>query len=233
MNALKKERDPESQKDLEESVNINTEALETTTSDAVLNVPTYDSSAVTPQLAYPLDKIILKGEWDFLQDIYQHLEMGTEVTTNAYPSFVCNRIQKLRDIEDEVERKTLSCIFSYITHLVKFKDQNSKMVLPQLRTIESPAYSIDGFTRRCSVSSVVILNAVAILSALRIRKEKQLFDFHWNPSVYLQLSSHEKLKKWKHFLPVMRILPLNITELAQERLTASGKNNPSQNLSSN
>ncbi|KAL5755647.1 hypothetical protein ACOSP7_020049 [Xanthoceras sorbifolium] len=128
MNALKKEHDPESQKDLEEkiqSVKINTEALETTTSDAVLNVPPYDSSAVTPQLAYPLDKIILKGEWDFLQDVYQHLEMGTEVATNAYPSFVCNRIQKLRDIEDEVERKTLSCIFSYITHLVKFKDQNS------------------------------------------------------------------------------------------------------------
>ncbi|KAH7565530.1 hypothetical protein JRO89_XS09G0223400 [Xanthoceras sorbifolium] len=219
MNALKKERDPESQKDLEESVNINTEALETTTSDAVLNVPTYDSSPVTPQLAYPLDKIILKGEWDFLQDIYQHLEMGTEVTTNAYPSFVCNRIQKLRDIEDEVERKTLSCIFSYITHLVKFKDQNSKMVLPQLRTIESPAYSIDGFTRRrftFSFSSLLCFVRRNIerrrnTDALRIRKEKQLFDFHWNtsdPSVYLQLSSHEKLKKWKHFLPVMRILPL-------------------------
>ncbi|KAI9161308.1 hypothetical protein LWI28_016217 [Acer negundo] len=128
MNALKKENDPESQKDLEEkiqSVKINKEALESTSAEAILNVPPYDSSATTPELAYPLDKIVLKGEWDFLQDIYQQLDAGAELAPNAYPSFVCNRIHKVYDSKDEVERKTLSCIFSYITHLVKFKDQNS------------------------------------------------------------------------------------------------------------
>ena len=52
---------------------------------------------MTPELAYPLDKIVLKGEWDFLQDIYQQLDVGAELAPNAYPSFVCNRIHKVYD----------------------------------------------------------------------------------------------------------------------------------------
>lgn len=128
MHALNKENDPESQKDLAlkmKSVKINKEALESTTSDTVLNVPPYDANATTPQQAYPLDKIILKGEWDFVQDIFNHVSAGLEVISDAYPSFVCNRIHKLREIQDDVEKQTLASIFSYITHLVKFKDQHS------------------------------------------------------------------------------------------------------------
>lgn len=102
MHALNKENDPESQKDLAQkmkSVKINKQALETTTSESVLNVPQYDAAATTPEQAYPLEKIILKGEWDFLQDIYELLGAGREVTSNAYPSFVCNRIHKLQGIQ--------------------------------------------------------------------------------------------------------------------------------------
>lgn len=105
MHALNKENDPESQKDLAlkmKSVKINKEALESTTSDTVLNVPPYDANATTPQQAYPLDKIILKGEWDFVQDIFNHVSAGLEVISDAYPSFVCNRIHKLREIQVRV-----------------------------------------------------------------------------------------------------------------------------------
>lgn len=102
MNDLLKENDLESQKDLEKkikSVKINKGALESATVDTILNIPPYDSSATIPELAYPLDKIILKGEWDFLQDIYELLQVGKEVNSSAYPSFVCNRIQKLQGIK--------------------------------------------------------------------------------------------------------------------------------------
>ncbi|KAJ0007700.1 hypothetical protein Pint_28995 [Pistacia integerrima] len=125
---LQKENDLESQKDLAKkikSVKINKGALESAIVDTVLNIPPYDSSATIPELAYPLDKIILKGEWDFLYDIYELLQVGQEVEGSAYPSFVCNRIQKLRELEKDEEKRVRACIFSYITHLVKFKDQHS------------------------------------------------------------------------------------------------------------
>lgn len=102
MNDLLKENDLESQKDLEKkikSVKINKGALESATVDTILNIPPYDSSATIPELAYPLDKIILKGEWDFLQDIYELLQVRNEVKSSFYPSFVCNRIQKLQGIK--------------------------------------------------------------------------------------------------------------------------------------
>ncbi|XWS49257.1 hypothetical protein CRYUN_Cryun13aG0148400 [Craigia yunnanensis] len=111
---LKKEVDPESQKALDkkiEQVTFDKEALGNT-------------SALIAQ-AYPLDNIILKGDWEFLGDIYELLQVGAEVASVAYPGFVCNRIHKLDAIQDETERRKLSCVFSYITHLVKFKDMFS------------------------------------------------------------------------------------------------------------
>ncbi|XP_022736064.1 DNA-directed RNA polymerase I subunit RPA49 [Durio zibethinus] len=122
---LKKEADPELQKSLDkkiEQVAFDKEALENTSALITHNIPPYDSSATTPLEAYPLDKIIFKGEWDFLGDIYKLLQVGAEVASNAYPHFVCNRIHKLDAIRDETVKGKLSCIFSYITHLVKFKD---------------------------------------------------------------------------------------------------------------
>lgn len=126
--SLKQEDNPKSQEELDgkiKEVKINKEALESTDSHIARNVPPYNASATSPQEAYPLDKIILKGEWDFLEDIFQLVQVGTEVASNTYPTFVCNRIRKLQEFQDEEDKMTLSCIFSYISHLIKFKDQHS------------------------------------------------------------------------------------------------------------
>lgn len=126
--ALKQDDDPETQKDMNEKIKqiaIKKEALESTQVQVDRNIPPYNAAATSPQEAYPLEKIILKGEWDFLEDIYQLLEEEAEVKLDAYPSFISNRIQKLREIENEEEKKRKACIFSYITHLIKFKDLHS------------------------------------------------------------------------------------------------------------
>lgn len=125
---LKKEVDSESQKSLDkkiEEVAFDKEALANTSSLIARNIPPHDVSATTPLEAYPLDKIILKGDWDFLGDIYKLWQGGEKVETNAYPHFVCNRIRKLDAIKDETQQWKLSCILSYITHLMKFRDQFS------------------------------------------------------------------------------------------------------------
>lgn len=128
LQALNQKDDPRSQKDLDrklKEVVINKEALESTSAHSARNIPPYDDTATTPQEAYPLDKIIFKGEWDYLLDILNLLHAGAEVESSAYSSFVCNRIQKLKELEDEGEKTTLACIFSYINHLLKYKDRNS------------------------------------------------------------------------------------------------------------
>ncbi|KAG4949324.1 hypothetical protein AAZX31_15G157500 [Glycine max] len=130
--ALRQDEDPDSQRNLDvkmKSVTVNKKALESTESHVSRNIPPYDASATTPQEAYILDKIILKGEWDYLEDIYNNLQRGEEADFSAYPTFVRNRIERLRKIKDESEKKQLSCIFSYINHLIKFKDQHSFDVL--------------------------------------------------------------------------------------------------------
>ncbi|KAL2534043.1 DNA-directed RNA polymerase [Abeliophyllum distichum] len=127
--ALRQTGDPDVQQDLDlklQGVKINKEALEAATStDNALNIPHYDLAATSPDMAYPLDKIILKGEWDYLVDIFELSFTGAEVTPSIYPRFVRNRIYKLEDIEDEAKRRKLAGIFSYITHLIKFKDKHS------------------------------------------------------------------------------------------------------------
>ncbi|XP_039014989.1 DNA-directed RNA polymerase I subunit RPA49-like [Hibiscus syriacus] len=125
---LKKEADPASQKELEKKIGevaFDKEALANTTAIIARNIPPHDVSAITPPEAYPLDKIILKGDWDFLGDIHNLLQVGEEVASNAYPHFVCNRIRKLEATQDDTQKWKLSCVFSYITHLVKFRDQFS------------------------------------------------------------------------------------------------------------
>ncbi|KAI4381850.1 hypothetical protein MLD38_007881 [Melastoma candidum] len=128
LQSLKLVDDPDAREDLDEKireVEVNKEALESTSSHVARNVPPHNVSASTPKEAYPLDKIILKGEWDYIGDILQLLEAGEEISPPVYPTFVCNRIQKLRDIEDETEKQTLGSIFSFIMHLIKFKDKHS------------------------------------------------------------------------------------------------------------
>ncbi|XP_027335914.1 DNA-directed RNA polymerase I subunit rpa49 [Abrus precatorius] len=126
--ALRQDDNPDSQKNLDvkmKNVVVNKKALESTEAHVSRNIPPYDASATTPQEAYLLDQIILTGEWDYLVDIYNILQKGEEADFSAYPTFVCNRIGRVRKIKDESEKKKLSCILSYINHLIKFKDQHS------------------------------------------------------------------------------------------------------------
>ncbi|KAA8541672.1 hypothetical protein F0562_022824 [Nyssa sinensis] len=128
LDALRQKEDPRYQEDLDrkiERIKINNEALGSVGSYNTRNIPPHDISATTPQMVYPLDKIIFKGEWDYLLDIFELSQVGAEVAPDAYPSFVCNRVYLLEAIEDEEEKKTFACILSYITHLIKFKDKHS------------------------------------------------------------------------------------------------------------
>ncbi|CAH2053765.1 unnamed protein product [Thlaspi arvense] len=105
-----------------DKIDVNATALESTSAIVARNIPPHNASATTPGDAYPIEKIIDNGEWDFLQDVYK-LQAGAP--TDAYPVFVRNRLHMLRDIRDETEKQTVSCVLSLLTHLVKFKDINS------------------------------------------------------------------------------------------------------------
>lgn len=82
-----------------QNVLVNEKALESTESHVTRNIPPYNASATTPQEAYVLDQIILKGEWDHLEDIYNILQQGEAVNFSSYPSFIRNRMEKLKKIE--------------------------------------------------------------------------------------------------------------------------------------
>lgn len=102
MQALKQKDDPRAQNDLDmklKEVVINKEALESTSAHSARNIPPHDEMATKPEEAYPLDKIIFKGEWDYLLDILSLLQEGAKVKSSAYISFVCNRIYKLQEIK--------------------------------------------------------------------------------------------------------------------------------------
>lgn len=120
--AVRKGEDPLSQEDLGrklENVPVNKEALESTSGHAARNIPPYNTSANTPQEAYPLDKIILNGEWDFLKDIYEILQVGGQVASDAYPAFVRNRIHKLQECQVKVIRSPLN-VFANILIEIHF-----------------------------------------------------------------------------------------------------------------
>lgn len=99
--ALRQEGDLESQKLLDvklKNIVVNQQALESVEAHASRNIPPHDISATTPEQAYPLEKIIPHVEWDHLEDIYNLLQQNEE-DFKGYPSFVCNRIEKLKKIE--------------------------------------------------------------------------------------------------------------------------------------
>ncbi|KAL3623530.1 hypothetical protein CASFOL_032346 [Castilleja foliolosa] len=107
-------------------IKINTEAIEAIASTAnQRNIPPYNVEATSPEMAYPLDQIILKGDWNYLVDIFELVEAGLDVSSDVYPSFVCNRVHKIGNIKDESERKRMAGILSYMTHLIKYKDRHS------------------------------------------------------------------------------------------------------------
>lgn len=128
LDSLRQQEDTGNQEEFDRNIaaTINKEALEVAvTTDNARNIPPYDLAAMTPQSAYPLDRIISKGEWDYLLDVFKLTKAGAEMTPDLYPSFVCNRSYKLEHIQDEDEKKRLAGVFSFITHLVKFKDRHS------------------------------------------------------------------------------------------------------------
>ncbi|KAL8235281.1 hypothetical protein R6Q59_021381 [Mikania micrantha] len=128
--ALRAYREPDAQEDLNNKMAdtmLNTEAIAAgvETSSTARNIPPHDMSATIPQQAYPLQNIILKGEWSHLLDIVELLQEGKDISPGSYPLFVCNRIHKINEVKDKEARESLACIFSYINHLIKFKDKNS------------------------------------------------------------------------------------------------------------
>lgn len=109
--SLSQKQDPVSNKDLEKSleqVKDNTEALKADRKTNFHIILFYDKSATTPDKAYPLEKIIEKEEWDCLGDLL-NFPPGAKLTPDAYPIFVCNRVQKL----EHIKVCTLSRYFRY------------------------------------------------------------------------------------------------------------------------
>ncbi|MCL7039017.1 hypothetical protein MKW94_024596 [Papaver nudicaule] len=115
----------ETQKKMTE-LKVNPVATPSDGSQPARNIPHHDILAETPEKAYPLDRIISKQEMDILKyDLEGTLLTDGRVSPDAYPVFVCNRVQKLKEIKDEAERQTLGVILLYMTHLIKFRDQQS------------------------------------------------------------------------------------------------------------
>lgn len=110
----------ESEKPSDDDRDADNEAHDDIKETVVPNIPPHDLSANTPEKAYLLDEIIPKSERAYLLDILENLQNGEDLASKSYPSFVYNRIHKLREITDGKEKEKLACILSYITHLHTF-----------------------------------------------------------------------------------------------------------------
>lgn len=101
LDVLNKEHNPEVERDLDETIKqivVKKEDIESSQVSS-RNTPPYNDAATNPQEAYPLDRIIFEGEWDFLEDIYYLLQEDAEEKWDAYPTFISNRIHRLRKIK--------------------------------------------------------------------------------------------------------------------------------------
>ncbi|XP_051134785.1 uncharacterized protein LOC127253994 [Andrographis paniculata] len=136
------------------AIEINKEALEAINSTVnAENVPPYNLDATSPDMAYPLDQIILKGDWDYLLDVFELAEAGTGMDPSAYPSFVCNRFDKLHDVEDESKRMQVASILSYMTHLIKFRDKHSMDGVSSAKGHKMPSLLYQKFASMFNVTS--------------------------------------------------------------------------------
>ncbi|MCD9637513.1 hypothetical protein HAX54_020846 [Datura stramonium] len=155
LDSLRQQEDTSNQEEFDRNIAgaINEEALEVSvTTDNARNIPPHDLAATTPQMAYPLDRIIFKGEWDYLLDVFKLTKAGADMTPDLYPSFVCNRSYKLEHIQDEDEKKRLAGIFSFITHLVKFKDKHSMDGVSSAKHHKIPGILFQKFSSMFAVS---------------------------------------------------------------------------------
>ena len=123
LSALRTERDdPNAKESLEnqlKDVEVNKEATIDASVQMSHNIPPYDLSATVPEKAYIIDEIINMREWEHLLDIFWLLEAeetsAESLLEKGYPSFVCNRIQKLREIQVHLSlSEFLIPIFSFL-----------------------------------------------------------------------------------------------------------------------
>ncbi|KAK9089428.1 hypothetical protein Scep_028510 [Stephania cephalantha] len=125
---LKQKEEPSAQENLKnklEDISINKEAIGSVEVSTARNIPPHDTTATIPEKAYPLEKIIYEGEFRYVLDFLERVESETKIEASVYPSFVCNRAHKLLEIQNELQKKKLACVLSYIAQLVKFKDKQS------------------------------------------------------------------------------------------------------------
>ncbi|KAJ8534706.1 hypothetical protein K7X08_016434 [Anisodus acutangulus] len=156
LDSLRQQEDTGNQEEFDKNIAgaINKEALEVAvTTDNARNIPPHDLAATTPQLAYPLDRIIFSGEWNYLLDVFELMKAGADVTPDLYPSFVCNRSYKLEHIQDENEKKRLAGIFSFITHLVKFKDKHSMDGVSSSKHHKTPVILFQKFSSMFAITN--------------------------------------------------------------------------------
>ncbi|KAK9142158.1 hypothetical protein Syun_011558 [Stephania yunnanensis] len=125
---LKQKEEPGAQENLKnklEDISINKEAIGSVEVSTSRNIPPHDTTATIPEKAYPLEKIIYEGEFRYVLDFLERVESENKIEASVYPSFVCNRAHKLLEIQNELQKKKLACVLSYIAQLVKFKDKQS------------------------------------------------------------------------------------------------------------
>ncbi|XP_076881204.1 uncharacterized protein LOC143529264 isoform X2 [Bidens hawaiensis] len=129
--ALRAYHGPEAEEDMNSKMadaTVNISAIEASAQASSIgrNIPPHDESATGPREAYPLEKIIPIGEWQYLTDIVELLQQGNDIKSEGYPLFVCNRIHKIEEVQDDEKKRSLARKFSYINHLIKFKDNKDK-----------------------------------------------------------------------------------------------------------
>ncbi|KAL5579430.1 hypothetical protein UlMin_011872 [Ulmus minor] len=235
LHALMEEDRPETKRDLEAQIKqivIKKEAFETTEVQNARNIPPYNADATSPQEAYPLEKIIFKGEWGFLEDIYQLLQEEAEVSWDAYPSFISNRILKLEGIQDEEEKKRLSCIFSFIMHLIKFKDQYSmdgvssakRHKIPSiLRQKFSTMFSDPESKKLSAEKNDLLISYVLVLTLWSDEFETNVTDIakdlRMNSTTVRMHYEHLgcKISRHNNLLYATLPIPLNFQQLSQKR----------------
>ncbi|KAJ4962851.1 hypothetical protein NE237_022790 [Protea cynaroides] len=115
-----------------EGLVINKEDLDNSISYTAWNIPSHDSTATIPEKAYPLDKIIFKGEWDYLLDVLELLQSGAEIRPNSHPSFVCNRIHRLMEIQvrfSSVENDSIAMISLHMDFVPQLSTEKINLLI--------------------------------------------------------------------------------------------------------
>lgn len=102
MSLNQQRNDPSAYEHLENEktdADVDNNAADQETESTPRNIPPHNPSADTPERAYLIDEIIPKGERAYLLDILEALHSGVDLDLKPYPSFVSNRLYKLRELQ--------------------------------------------------------------------------------------------------------------------------------------